>query len=45
MKSPYGGLIIIRGDVGNIKFTMTNVVESPKYDVSDPSSATEWKER
>ena len=45
MSSPYGGLIIIRGDVGSIKFTMSDVVESPKYDVSDSSSADEWKER
>ncbi len=48
MKSPYGGLIIIRAPqpgIGNIRFTMTNVVQAPRYDVSDPNRDSQWEER
>ncbi len=43
--SPYGGLIVIKANAGHYKFTMTNVAEAPRYDVSDPNSLSQWEER
>ena len=45
LKTPFGGLIIIIGDIGNIKFTLTNVAQAPRYDVSDPNINSQWNER
>ena len=44
IKNPYGGLIVFTG-TGNITFTMDNVVEAPRYDVSDPGTASQWEQR
>ena len=45
ISSPYGGLVVIDGGPGSITFTLTKVVESPRYDVSDSKTAQEWNER
>ncbi len=45
MKSPYGGLLVITGGAGYIKFSMSNVVEAPRYDISDLNISNQWQVR
>ena len=42
--SPYGGLIYLESSRGNVKVeaTLSNVVESPFFDLTDPTALNSW---
>ena len=47
--SPFGGLVVLVSPkaqgVNTIKFTLENVVEAPRFDLTDNSSLSQWTER
>ncbi len=52
IRSPYGGLIIIRGGhwktdppVNTIKLTLENVAQAPHYKAQDPGIVAQWDTR
>lgn len=46
-RSPFGGLVMMISPSGSnsIKFSLENVVETPRFDLTDPNSLTQWPQR